>query len=110
MSLEDQTIQKFIALVGTQWPLFADCQAELEQLQANLPSDKEEMSDMIANWCESHPAILDALDGISGDIISKHSKTPGNKGKAPPPPDPKLYQEMLENEVRRNQSSSKTKP
>jgi len=108
MSLEDQTIQNFIALVETKWPLFADCQAELEQLQANLPSDKEEMSDTIADWCESHPAILDALDGMSGDIISKYSKTPGNQGNAPPPPDPKLYQEMLQNAMRRNQPPSKT--
>ena len=109
MLLEDQTIQNFITLVETQWPLFADCQGSLEQLQANLPSDKEEMSDTIADWCESHPAILDAMDRMSEDI-SKYSKTPGNQGKAPPPPDPKQYQEMLENAMRRNQPQSKTKP
>ena len=107
MLLEDQTIQNFIALVETQWPLFADCQADLEKLQANLPSDKEGMSDTIADWCESRPAILDALDGISGYITSKYSKTPGNKGNPPPPPDPKLDQEMLENAIRRNQSLPK---
>ncbi|MEB3827682.1 hypothetical protein [Phormidium sp. CCY1219] len=108
MSLEDQTIQNFITLVETQWPLFADCQAELEQLQANLPSDKEEMSDTIADWCESHPAILDALDAISQQPQS--DRVPGHQGNAPPPPDPKLYQEMLQNAMRRNQPPSKTKP
>ena len=108
MLQEDQTIQNFITLVKTQWPLFADCQGSLEQLQANLPLDKEEMSDTIADWCESHPAILDALDAISEQQES--DRVPGNQGKAPPPPDPKQYQEMLENAMRRNQPPSKTKP
>ncbi|MBD1940317.1 hypothetical protein [Microcoleus sp. FACHB-68] len=108
MRLEDQTIQDFITLVETQWPLFAECQGELEQLQTSLPSDREGMSDAIIDWCESHPAILDAMDAMSEQ--QQRDRVPGSHGHAPPPPDPKVYQEMLDNEIRRNQSSSKTKP
>lgn len=107
MSLEDQTIQNFITLVETQWPLFADCQGELEQLWRDLPSDKEGMSDMIADWYESHPAIADAMDAISEEKQTK--RAPGTLGNVPNP-DPKLYQQMLENAMRRNQSPPKTKP
>ncbi|TVQ58253.1 MAG: hypothetical protein EA366_07000 [Spirulina sp. DLM2.Bin59] len=111
MSLEDQMIQDFIALVETQWPLFVDCQRELTQLCESLPEDKEAMSDAIAAWCESHPAIQNAIDVLSGNEISDGSKAPGTQGKAPPPPqDPKMYQEMLQNNIRRNQSPSQPKP
>jgi hypothetical protein len=108
MSLEDQIMQNFLTLVETQPPLFADCQGELEQLCNSLPEDKEEMSDAIADWYESHPAILNAMDAMSKQ--QEGDRVPGTQGNAPPPPDPKLYQEMLQNAMRRNQSSSKTKP
>jgi hypothetical protein len=105
MSLEDKMIQDFIQLVETQWPLFADYQGELEALVKNLPSDKEGMSDAIASWCESHPSVQDAMsESQEGDRV------PGTQGNAPPPPDPKIYQEMLQNKIRRHQSSSQNKP
>jgi len=98
MLLEDKTIQKFLTLVKTQSSLFADCQGELEQLSKSLPEDKEGISDAIASWCESHPAIQNAM---SGNTLSDYSKTFGIDGHAPPPPDPKAYRDILENAIRR---------
>ncbi|MCT7976586.1 hypothetical protein [Laspinema olomoucense] len=110
MSLEDQIMQNFLTLVETQPPLFADCQGELEQLCKSLPEDKEEMSDAIADWCESRTTIRDAMDAMSGNIISDYSKAPGIHGNAPPPPDPKAYRDILENAIRRIQSPPKQTP
>ena len=110
MSLEDQIMQNFLTLVETQPPLFADCQGELEQLCQSLPEDKEEMSDAIADWYESHPPIRDAMDAMSGNVISDYSKAPGTQGHAPPPPDPKTYRNILENAIRRLQSPPKQTP
>ncbi|MBK4729020.1 hypothetical protein JJD41_03820 [Oxynema sp. CENA135] len=104
MLQEDETIQDFIKLVETQKPLFADCQEELQQLLGNLPSDKEGMSDAIADWCEAHPSVQNALDALSEQ--KEGDRVPGHTGIAPPPPDPKFYQQMLENAIRRNQSPS----
>ncbi len=108
MSLEDKMIQDFIQLVETQWPLFADYQEELEALVKNLPSDKEGMSDAIASWCQSRPTIRDAMVTMSKS--KEGDRVPGTQGNAPPPPDPKIYQEMLQNNIRRHQSSSQNKP
>lgn len=104
MSSRDEYIQNFITLVETQWPLFADCQEELEQLVEKLPSDTRKISNEIAAWCKSHLKIRDAMDTISQQPQS--DRTPGSKGNPPPPPDPKLYQEMLKNTIRRQKKKS----
>ncbi|MCT7984033.1 hypothetical protein NG796_12065 [Laspinema sp. A4] len=107
MSLEDKMIQDFITLVETQSLLFADYPGEVEALIESLPEDKEGMSDAIADWYESHPPIRDAMDAMSGNVISDYSKAPGTQGHAPPPPDPKTYRNILENAIRRIQSPPK---
>lgn len=108
MLQEDKDIQDFIKLVETQRPLFADCQEELQQLLGNLPSDKEGMSDAIADWCEAHPSVQKALDALSEQ--KGGDRVPGHTGNAPPPPDPKAYRDILENAIRRIQSPSKQTP
>lgn len=105
MLAEDEIIKTFIQLVETQRTLFANCEAELEQLCASLPLDREQMSDAIAEWCASYPEIDQALDSSS-----ESDRVPGSQGDAPPPPDPKLYQEMLQNTIRRQQKPPKKKP
>ena len=47
----------------------------------------------------------DAMDAISGQKVG--DRTPGHTGEAPPPPDPKTYQYILENTIRRIQSPPK---
>ncbi|WP_199247798.1 hypothetical protein [[Phormidium] sp. ETS-05] len=108
MSSRDEYIQNFITLVETQWPLFADCQGELEQLQTSLPDDIKGISNAIASWCKSRPPIRDAMDAMSGQKVG--DRTPGHTGEAPPPPDPKTYRDILENTIRRNQSPPKQTP
>lgn len=108
MSSRDQYIQNFITLVETQWPLFADCQGELEQLRTSLPDDSKGISNAIASWCQSRPTIRDAMDAISKS--KEGDRVPGHTGKAPPPPDPKAYRDILENAIRRIQSPSKHTP
>jgi hypothetical protein len=108
MSSRDQYIQNFITLVETQWPLFAGCQGELEQLRTSLPDDTKGISNAIASWCQSRPTIRDAMDTMSKS--KEGDRVPGTQGNAPPPPDPKIYQEMLQNNIRRHQSSSQNKP
>ncbi len=108
MSSRDEYIQNFITLVETQWPLFADCQGELEQLQTSLPDNIKGISNAIASWCQSRPPIRDAMDAMSG--LQVGDRVPGTQGNAPPPPDPKIYQEMLQNNIRRHRSSSQSKP
>lgn len=103
MSSRDEYIQNFITLVETQWPLFADRQEELEQLETSLPPDTKGISNAIASWCKSRPAIRDAMDAISERKES--DRVPGSQGNPPPPPDPKLYQEMLKNAIRRQKKN-----
>ncbi|MBP0014132.1 MAG: hypothetical protein J7545_10645 [Roseofilum sp. SBFL] len=107
MSSRDEYIQNFITLVETQWPLFVDRQEELEQLGTSLPPDTKGISNAIASWCKSRPPIRDAMDAMSAR--KEGDRTPGSQGNAPSPPDPKLYQEMLQNTIRRQQKPAKEK-
>ncbi len=111
MPLEDRTLQNFIQLVETQWTLFANDPGELDALLENLPSDKEEMSDAICEWCESRPDVLKAMDTLweqQEREPQENDRAPGTQGNAPPP-DPEFYQKMLQNAIRRNQSPPKPK-
>ncbi len=108
MSSRDQYIQNFITLVETQWPLFADCQEELEQLRTGLPPDTKGISNAIASWCNSRPTIRDAMDAMSER--KEGDRVPGHTGIAPPRPDPKDYRDILENAIRRIQSPPKQTP
>ncbi|MFB2891674.1 hypothetical protein ACE1CI_01900 [Aerosakkonemataceae cyanobacterium BLCC-F50] len=115
MSLSDyeENIITFVYLVQTKPELFtAEDRADLKELLSTLSDDVEEISNVIALWCEERPLILDAILNIPIDDLDSLRAADGRATSLTG----KESKEMLENSVTQSSqskqsqsSSSKTK-
>lgn len=97
MSVDEQNIQAFVELIESQPSLFSvEDQANLWQLISTLPHDAEQISNAIADWCNSREKIHNALLPLIGEL-SQITRSPAKVFKSP---DPKDYNDILYNAMR----------